>query len=188
LKNKTKRKTKMKKLMVILGAALMCSVASAANVLWSASYTFSDSAGVEFSDSRNITAYLFDASTVAQNTLFDSWNNGATDLSGAKVTSTWYDAYQLDVTDNVGSTGSKSLYWVVVNGDDLFVSSVQTQEISQMGGTEFAWDDESGKVFADKQSSFAGAGWYTTAAVPEPTSGLLMLVGLAGLALRRKRA
>ena len=29
---------------------------------------------------------------------------------------------------------------------------------------------------------------YTTAAVPEPTSGLLMLVGLAGLALRRRRA
>ena len=72
--------------------------------------------------------------------------------------------------------------------NDLFVSSVQTQEISQMGGTEFAWDDESGKVFADKQSSFAGAGWYTTASVPEPTSGLLMLVGLAGLALRRRRA
>ena len=34
--------------------------------------------------------------------------------------------------------------------------------------------------------SFAATG--TWAAVPEPTSGLLMLVGLAGLALRRRRA
>ena len=31
------------------------------------------------------------------------------------------------------------------------------------------------------------SGWQTAAAVPEPTSGLLMLIGVAGLALRRKR-
>ena len=31
------------------------------------------------------------------------------------------------------------------------------------------------------------SGWTTTA-VPEPTSGLLMLLGMAGLALRRRRA
>ena len=30
--------------------------------------------------------------------------------------------------------------------------------------------------------------WTSTAAVPEPTSGLLMLLGMAGLALRRRRA
>ena len=29
---------------------------------------------------------------------------------------------------------------------------------------------------------------WSTAAVPEPTSGLLMLLGMAGLALRRRRA
>ena len=37
------------------------------------------------------------------------------------------------------------------------------------------------------QAAFAGQSW-TAVAVPEPTSGLLMLVGLAGLALRRRRA
>ena len=36
-------------------------------------------------------------------------------------------------------------------------------------------------------SEYLTLGGYTVA-VPEPTSGLLMLVGLAGLALRRRRA
>ena len=36
--------------------------------------------------------------------------------------------------------------------------------------------------------SQSGATWYTTESVPEPTSGLLMLLGVAGLALRRRRA
>ncbi|MBR3923740.1 MAG: PEP-CTERM sorting domain-containing protein [Kiritimatiellae bacterium] len=32
------------------------------------------------------------------------------------------------------------------------------------------------------------AGWTEVSAAPEPTSGLLLLLGMAGLALRRKRA
>ena len=38
-----------------------------------------------------------------------------------------------------------------------------------------------------KLSTVAASSW-STAAVPEPTSGLLMLLGMAGLALRRRRA
>ena len=175
----------MKKLMIVLGAALMASVASAATVLWSASETFADSKGVAFTDSRNIAAYLFDAASVTQSNLFDSWKGGAADVSGAKVTSTWYDAYEQDVTAAIGDSGTKSLFWAVINDKDLFISSTIEQGISAIGTTPFNWSDESGNVFKGA-TSFGGAGWYT--AVPEPTSGLLMLLGMAGLALRRKRA
>jgi hypothetical protein len=37
-------------------------------------------------------------------------------------------------------------------------------------------------------TTFASSSGWQAVAVPEPTSGLLMLVGLAGLALRRRRA
>ena len=37
-------------------------------------------------------------------------------------------------------------------------------------------------------SEYLTSGGYTTAVAPEPTSGLLILLGMAGLALRRKRA
>jgi len=40
-------------------------------------------------------------------------------------------------------------------------------------------------VFGDQTAATAAGNWQ---AIPEPTSGLLMLVGLAGLALRRRRA
>jgi hypothetical protein len=48
-------------------------------------------------------------------------------------------------------------------------------------------NDATGKTFGfGNQSANLTANSF--AVVPEPTSGLLMLVGLAGLALRRRRA
>jgi len=48
---------------------------------------------------------------------------------------------------------------------------------------------QSGALFSDKAIASDGAvGVWTAATVPEPTSGLLLLLGVAGLALKRKRA
>lgn len=42
--------------------------------------------------------------------------------------------------------------------------------------------------FWQNDNPIAASDWATMGAVPEPTSGLLMLLGMAGLALKRKRA
>ena len=46
----------------------------------------------------------------------------------------------------------------------------------------------SNNTFSKTGQKILMAGAFTTAAVPEPTSALLMLLGVAGLALRRRRA
>ena len=63
---------------------------------------------------------------------------------------------------------------VVGTSEKLAGNALSSYLTSSMGAT-----NQPGEVW--------NGGTFTTAAIPEPTSGLLMLVGLAGLALRRKR-
>ena len=61
-----------------------------------------------------------------------------------------------------------------ITGDELY-----TKDVAKTAG----WTS------ADYTAHDAtGTNWHTVAAVPEPTSGLLLLLGVAGMALRRKRA
>ena len=52
-----------------------------------------------------------------------------------------------------------------------------------ISGLDAGGDTWDGGVF-----TYASGQTFTVAAVPEPTSGLLLLLGMAGLALRRKQA
>ena len=54
--------------------------------------------------------------------------------------------------------------------------------------SEFAGTSSQSLKFGSQSTASQAAGAWTSVNVPEPTSGLLMLLGMAGLALRRKRA
>ena len=76
------------------------------------------------------------------------------------------------IVDGTVADGSK--YWVV---NDYSIPAANVYELPAIG-TRATIDLSS--------QGTAGSGTFT--AVPEPTSGLLMLLGVAGLALRRRRA
>lgn len=104
--------------------------------------------------------------------------------TSAAVTSSRGSAKASGTSD--GFTGD-TLFWVVfTDGSMDGGKSISWTEATSLAGYTYEAGNASPDMLGLNASSFAHSG--TIADVPEPTSGLLMLVGLAGLALRRRRA
>ncbi len=183
----------MKKLLMMIGAAVLAFSVNAASMSWktyTGQYVYQSGTTTKLSGA---TAYLFDASVIAQSALLDGiLNEGKaitsyTSLANATTTSTGAIA----ATDANPATGDITVYFAIVNGEDVFISSTVTGTVPETGALSAQFKGLNSPSKADavefaSAASYTGAGWYT--AVPEPTSGLLMLLGVAGLALRRRRA
>lgn len=78
-----------------------------------------------------------------------------------------------------------SVFWMMFSDGSYDGGSAVTWTAATDVSGSFYEPPASGTAFGLNAASFANSG--TIAPVPEPTSGLLMLVGLAGLALRRGR-
>ena len=186
----------MKKIMIALAAVALAVSAQAASFNWTSSGTSSGKtinsiAGTAlYSTDAAYTLYLFDAATISQADLLAGLRDGGaitgftsvksqTLAANSQITATTFEYGQAEQ--------SYDFYFAVVNGDDVFLSASKTaygQQASTASVSFSGIGTASKNNFGD--ASYSAAGWYS--AVPEPTSGLLMLVGLAGLALRRRRA
>lgn len=137
------------------------------------------------------TAYVFSVAIIAQSDLFDAFASGPYDFAGNAAGTIGFSNAAVSTTANAfeyGTVGTDyGMYFVVVNGDDIYFSTILSNKsaLNPPNQQSLSFGSQAGSKIA-AQDGFQGAGAWS--AVPEPTSGLLLLLGMAGLALKRKRA
>lgn len=161
----------MKKLLVLAAVIVAGFAANAASFKWAAANIYGADGSTKYSGDVSIYAYL----------------NSETVADAVSVTTVSVASGVMNTTYNwTGATVGETynFYMVFEDGGKKFDSSVSTPTVIKSG---VAYESQTATVaFSNMQTATQAAGSWS--AVPEPTSGLLMLLGMAGLALRRRRA
>ena len=185
----------MKKLVIIAGVALMAIASNAATFSWTLTNVYGPDGATLVDNSYK--AYLFTSAAVATS----SWSKDAdiAALTAKGYELTWADAGKYSdssktvTTDNINAASqlniqggnSYDFYAVIVNSaKDAYYMTPTKANIAVSGGT----DNTLISFASQKTATMVEGGAWTSTAAPEPTSGLLLLLGVAGLALKRKIA
>ena len=183
----------MKKLMVLFVCGLGLTVANAAAVTWASgvgikgvdSEAYLPAGDVkmfvfELADQAALDAFKTDADSISKLDLSKAALSGATTKSSTGIT----------LKDEKTYKANDSIYAAVVvtqlDGDNTyFVAQKMTATIDEMD-SGVAFNSMAKKVYGTSTD----ISWTKMAGgsdVPEPTSAMLLLLGVAGLALRRKQ-
>ena len=189
----------MKKLMIAAAVAMLGIAANASAYTWGAAEPEAQNAKGEVLTSGTAFLYL---GTIGQTdngdgtyTLDFTSAQYITAVSAMDEYGLWGESvYSASRThDSINAEGQTFSYLLVDKAADstsiekyngnyfLYVGEEVSYELTDgdTGNTYFALNYEDGQIVAGD--------WKVAGAVPEPTSGLLLLIGVAGLALRRRR-
>lgn len=159
----------MKKLLIVAAILVAGIAANAASFKWSAANIYASNGTDKYTGVVTLYAYLStaEASTaIAVSTVTAS-------SAGAVAATTFSN-------DSLAGGNAYNFYFVIEDGDKIFTSDPKT--VSAQATLT------SNVTFGNMASATQNSANWVGGSVPEPTSGLLLLMGVAGLALKRKRA
>ena len=174
-----KRKMKMKKLLVVLAAIALAVGANANTLLWGVNASGGSLDTTKFADATVYLMYSTTALTIPTTSKTSGFS--AADLTAGTqlLTGDMADG-AFSGSDLITSMSGKTwFYMAAISDDGKYMAISTTTKTATMGAgtgnTNVKWTPAQFTV-------------YGSSDIPEPTSGLLLLVGGAMLALRRKRA
>ena len=182
----------MKKLLIMAVAIAASVVANAAAVSWN-SGTIKLPSGANAKATVAASLFIVDATTYATYAAY---------TDATKLSDDIYAAYKGTTPTSSKTSTTKSLanisYGDYSAGDSVYAvllyTTTENEKDYWMGNYGAVTLESAQNVDVGQLANFlggnstAGSTAWSTAAVPEPTSGLLLLLGMAGLALKRKRA
>lgn len=190
----------MKKLVIMLGAVACAACVNAASINWTISNVYSATDTATKADGYVAYLFLSDNSSNVSGLTVTTVEAVKTALAAGKMSDVAALSSASEALVSGGfmgkatgissdfASGSVSAFAVIFDSSDI--ASANNYYLVNDGATKsVSFTSSTGAknlAFGSQATATQAAGAWT--AVPEPTSGLLMLLGMAGLALRRRRA
>lgn len=183
----------MKKILIVLGAVTVATAVNAATVMWGGTFSTPDlndtlPTGTQFALLYSTSAFSGAATTVDGFTVGSKADNGGEIVSTHAINATQSGNWEfMTPWDNTGKDVNGYYAILTLNDAGDKAAYMYLGELTGTTATSPQQDMLYNAGWADLTKSLTTGG-YNTAVAPEPTSGLLILLGMAGLALKRKRA